>query len=104
MLLADGVNSNPASASVKPDQQAADQRTGHRAQPAGNDNDESQQRIGRSDHRRHVDDQGHDHAGGADASGADAEGQRVKPVDVEPDDQRAGIIIGAGADRLAGEA
>ena len=32
----------------------------------------------------------------------DAEGERVEPLHVEPDDQRAGVVVGAGADRLAG--
>ena len=65
------------------------------------DDDESQQRVGRPDHRRHVDDQRHHRAGGADAGGADAEGERVELLDVEPDHQRAGVIVGAGADRRA---
>ena len=33
MLLADGVNSNPAKRLGQPDQHAAEQRAGHRAQP-----------------------------------------------------------------------
>ena len=41
-------------------------------------------------------------AGGADAGRAEPEGERIELLDVEPDHQRAGVIVGAGADRLAG--
>ncbi len=54
--------------------------------------------------RRHVDDQRHHRARRADASRAEREGERIEPIDVEPDHQRAGVIIGAGADRLAEQA
>ena len=59
MLLADGVNSSPAIASVSADQHAAEQRAGHRAEPADDDDDEGEQRVGRPERRRHVDDQHH---------------------------------------------
>ena len=104
MLLADGVNSKPAIASVEPDQHAAQQRAGHRAEPAGDDDDEGKQRVARAQRRRHVGDQRHHRAGGADAGGADAEGERIEPIDVESNHQRAGVIVGAGADRLAEQA
>ena len=39
--------------------------------------------------------------GRADAGRAEAEGQRVEALDVEADHQRAGVVVGAGADRLA---
>ena len=38
-----------------------------------------------------------------DAGRADAEGERVEVLHVEADHQRAGVVVGAGADRLAGE-
>ena len=102
MLLADGVNSSPAIASVTPIKHAAEQRARHRAQAAGDDDDEGEQRIGRPERRRDVDDQHQHAAGGADAGRAEAEGQRIEVLDVEPDHQRAGVVVGAGADRLAG--
>ena len=42
-------------------------------------------------------------AGGADAGRAEPEGQRVEVLDVEPDHERAGVVVGAGADRRAGQ-
>ena len=50
----------------------------------------------------HVDEQQHEAARGADAGGADPEGDGVEPLHVEPDDLGADLIVGAGADRLAG--
>ena len=40
-------------------------------------------------------------AGRTDAGRANPEGQRVKVLDVEPDHQGAGVVVGTGADRLA---
>ena len=85
----------------EPDQHPAQQRAGHRAEPTGNDDDERQQRIGGPERGRHVDHQREHDAGGADAGGADAEGEGVEALHVEADHQRAGIVVGAGADRLA---
>ena len=101
MLLADGVNSRPGHRLGQADQHAAEQRAGHRAEPAGDDDDEGEQRVGRAEWRRDVDEQHQHRAGGADAGRAEPEGQRIEMLDVEPDDQRAGVIVGAGADRLA---
>ena len=42
-------------------------------------------------------------AGRADAGGAEPEGERIEALDVEPDHQRAGVVVGAGADRRAGQ-
>src|SRR5262249_1003671 len=83
------------------DQKAAQQRTSHRTEAAGNDDDEGQQRVSRADDRRNVDDQRHHDAGGADAGGANAEGQRIEPLDIEANDERAGIVVRAGAYRFA---
>ena len=86
------------------DQHAADERAGHRAEPAGDDDDEGKERIAGAEHRRRVDEQHQHGAGGADAGRAEPEGERVEPLDVEPDHQRAGVVVGAGADRLAEQA
>ena len=40
-------------------------------------------------------------AGDRDAGRAEAEGERVEVLDVEADDLRAELVVGAGADRLA---
>jgi hypothetical protein len=83
------------------DQQTAEQRARHRTQPAGNDNDKGQKRVGGADHRRDIDDQCHHDAGGADASSANPEGERIDSFYVESDNERASMIIGAGTYRFA---
>ena len=50
----------------------------------------------------HVDEQQHERARRADAGGAEAEGDGIEPAHVEPDDRGADLVVGAGADRLAG--
>jgi hypothetical protein len=52
--------------------------------------------------RRHRPDGDHQRAGGAHAGGAHAEGDGVELAHVEADHQRAHVIVGGGADRLAG--
>ncbi len=101
MLFADGVNISPAIASVSPIKMPPMRRARHRAQAAGNDDDEGQQRVGRADRRRDIEDQQQHDAGRADAGRAQPEGQRIQMLDVEPDHQRAGVVVGAGADRGA---
>ena len=101
MLLADGVNNKTGERLGDPDQHAAEERARHRAEPAGDDDDEGEQRIARPEHRRCVDQQHHHGPGGADAGRAEPEGERIEALDVEPDHQRAGVVVGAGADRLA---
>ncbi len=101
MPFADGVKNRPAKRFGQSDQHAAQQRARHRAEPAGNDDDEGEQRIGRPERRRDVD-QEHDHrAGGAHAGGADPEGERIEALHVQADHEGAGIVVGAGADRGA---
>ena len=101
MLFADGREQEAGQRLGHADQHAAEQRARHRAEPADDDDDEGEQRVGRSERRRHVDDQHQHRAGRADAGRAEPEGQRVEPLHVEPDHQRAGVVVGAGADRLA---
>ena len=103
MLLVEGVNSRPAIASVIADQDAAEERARHGAQSAGDDDDEGQKCVARPERRRCIDQQHHHCAGGADASGAESERERVEALDVEPDYQRAGMVVGAGADRRPDE-
>src|SRR5215469_13486997 len=82
-------------------QQPTEQCTRHRAQPARDNDDEGQKRVGRTDHRRDIDNQCHHDTGGADASGADSEGECVKPFYIESDNERADIVVGTGTYRLA---
>ena len=101
MLLADGVNRSPARRLGDADKNAAKERAGHRAQSAGNDDNEREERVARPKHRGRVNEQSEHGAGSADACCAETEGERVEALHVEADDLRAGEIIGAGADRLA---
>ena len=41
-------------------------------------------------------------AGRSDAGRTEPEGQRIEPLDVEPDGERAGMVVGAGADGRPG--
>ena len=101
MLFADGVNSRPASASVSPISTPPSSAPGIEPSPPVMTMTKASSVIGGPKRRRDVDDQHQHRAGRADAGGAEPEGQRIEPLDVEPDHQRAGVVVGAGADRLA---
>ena len=46
MLFADGVNMKPGHRLGQADEHAADERAAHRAEPAGDDDDEGKQGVG----------------------------------------------------------
>ena len=84
------------------DQQAAQQRAGHAAEAADDDDDEGEQGVFDGEEGRHRDDGDHQRARGTDAGRADAEGDGIEAAHVEADDQRGEVVVGRGADRLAG--
>ena len=102
MLFSDGMMTKPESASETPTSSPPSKRARHAAEPADDDDDEGEQRVVGGDIGLHVDEQQHQRARRADAGRAEPEGDGVEPLHVEADDLRADLVVGAGADRLAG--
>ena len=87
----------------KAHQQAAEQRAGHRSESAHDDDDEGEEGVVGAERRGHIDEEHHRAARDRYACRAKPEGERVVFPDVQAHDLGAEVIIGARADRLAGQ-
>ena len=102
MLLSEGCSSRPATASLTPISRPPISAPVMLPSPPTITMTKASSVYSAARNGCHRDDGDHQRTSRADAGRADAEGDGIEAAHVEADDQRAHMVVGGGADRLAG--